>query len=234
MKNPPSKSAALTPERPWTLPTHQRRSRRNRDRLLKIGERVFAMHGFADAHVSEIAALAGCSIGSFYRRFRDKEALFMALQDDMYDQAQEHIERFFAHPAGKSASLTLISFKLIETAGQEAARIKGYYRALYEISLRGGKVWGRMRDLERLQAEHLRRLLLERKRARLRPDFVPAVAGAIRMIMGNQLSLILYGPGPFHHNDPAATCEHTRILLSVAGVPVDESELTRLRRRRAR
>ena len=105
MKRPFSNSAAPRPDRPWTLPTHQRRSRKNRDRLLKIGERVFAMHGFADAHVSEIAALAGCSIGSFYRRFRDKEALFMALQNDMYDQAQNNIEKFFEHPASGSASL---------------------------------------------------------------------------------------------------------------------------------
>jgi len=221
-------------ERPWTLPTHQWRSRRNRDRLLKIGERVFAMYGFADAHVSEIAALAGCSIGSFYRRFRDKEALFMALQDDMSDQSEENIEKFFAHPTCQTASLTWICFRLTGNTSAEMARIKGYYRALLEISLRGGKVWQRTRLLERLQAERLRGLLLQRNFAHLRPDFIPAVASAIRMINENQVSLMLHGSGPFRHSEPAATCEHTRVLMDVAGIPIDEAELKRLRRRRRR
>jgi AcrR family transcriptional regulator len=139
------------------------------------------VHGFGDAHVSEISRLAGCSIGSFYRRFKDKQALFLALQTAMYDQAHTNIEKFFAHPASDNASLTQIFFRLIESSATEAGKIKGYYRALFEISLRGAKVWDRMRELERSQAEHLRRLLLRRKMP-VRPDFVPAVSATIRMI----------------------------------------------------
>jgi len=228
-----SRRVAAEPDKAWVLPTHQQRSRRNRDSLLKAGERVFATHGFGDAHVSEIARLAGCSIGSFYRRFKDKQALFLALQTAMYDQAHANIERFFAHPASDKASLTQIFFRLIENSATEAGKIKGYYRALFEISLRGAKVWDRMRELERCQAEHLRGLLVRRKLS-VRPDFVPAVSATIRMITGNQVSMFLHGPGPFEYNDHASNSEFTRILMNVAGVEADEKELTRLKSSRQR
>jgi AcrR family transcriptional regulator len=211
------------------LPTHQHRSRQKRDRLLKAGEKVFAMHGFADAHISDIVRLARCSIGSFYRRFKDKETLFMALQGDMHDRAHADIDRFFGNPARDAATPTAIFFHLIRNAGSAARTNKGYYRALFELSLRGTPVWERMRELERYQAEHLHDLLLRRGRTALRRDFVDAVAAAIRMIYGSQMSLMLHGPGPFEHNDARSTIEFTRILMSVAGEAADEDELRRLR-----
>jgi hypothetical protein len=49
------------------------------------------------------------------------------------------------------------------------------------------------------------------------------------MITGNQVSMLLHGPGPFEHNDYASNSEFTRILMSVAGVEADEKELKRLK-----
>ena len=213
----------------WVLPTHQRRSRLKRDRLLKAGENVFAQQGFSDAHVSDIASKAGCSIGSFYRRFKDKEALFLALQGDFHDKAHAAIDEFFSHPACEKTSLTRVCFRLIENAAAAELNSKGYYRALFEISLRGIDVWGRMRELERYQAENLKRLFSRRGHRTLRRDFVPAVGATLRMILGNQMSMLLHGPGPFEHNDFASNCEFTRILMAVAGIPADEKELKRIR-----
>jgi AcrR family transcriptional regulator len=218
----------------WALPTHQHRSRVKRDRLLKAGESVFAQHGFSDAHVSEIAQRAGCSIGSFYRRFKDKEALFLALQGDFSDKAHADIDRFFSHPACETAPLTAVCFRLIENSGSGALKNKGYYRALLEMSLRGINVWERMRELERYQAEKLMRLFVRRGHRGLRRDFIPAVNAAIRMILGNQMSMMLHGPGPFEHNDAESNCQLTRILMSVAGIPVDEDELKRIRAARSK
>ncbi|MBJ7408830.1 MAG: TetR/AcrR family transcriptional regulator, partial [Phenylobacterium sp.] len=53
----------------WTRPAYQNRSREQRDRLLKAGERAFAAAGFWQTHITDIAKRAGCSVGSFYRRF---------------------------------------------------------------------------------------------------------------------------------------------------------------------
>mgnify|MGYP006176824237 CR=1 FL=1 len=96
--------AAADPDQTWMRPAHQARSREQRDRLLKAGERAFAAQGFWRTHVTDITRRAGCSVGSFYRRFRDKEAFFMALQADMATRAEANIARFLAHPLGMVCS----------------------------------------------------------------------------------------------------------------------------------
>ena len=82
------------------------------DRLLKAGERVFAESGFWQAHVADIAKRAGCSVGSFYRRFQDKEAFFFALQADMAAHAEANIAKFFADPACRTEPLIAVFHRL--------------------------------------------------------------------------------------------------------------------------
>jgi len=212
----------------WVLPAHQSRSREQRDRLLKAGERVFASQGFWESHVSEIVKEANCSVGSFYRRFRDKEALFLALQQDMHTRSHANIDRFFSNPIGEQRSLTSIFFHLIDNTASEAIKIKGYYRALFEISLRGRNVWSRMRELEEYQARWFEKLLRKKGVKNIRADFVPALASGIRMMTGSQISIMLHGPGPYNYNDPELTEQLTRSLAAVAGVAVDEDELSKL------
>lgn len=217
----------------WVLPAHQSRSREQRDRLLKAGERVFASRGFWESHVSEIVKEANCSVGSFYCRFRDKEALFLALQQDMHARSLANIGKFFANPIGEKSSLTSIFFHLIDNTAREAIKIKGYYRALFEISLRGRNVWSLMRELEEYQAVCFEKLLRKRGAKNLSADFVPNVAFAIRMASGSQVSMMLHGAGPYSFDDPRATAQLTRSLMAVAAMPIDESELERLSARKS-
>ena len=212
----------------WILPAHQSRSRDQRDRLLKAGERVFASQGFWESHVSEIVEEAKCSVGSFYRRFRDKEALFLALQQEMHTRAHQNIDKFFANPASENSSLTSVFFHLIENTGVEAQKIKGYYRALFEISLRGRDVWSRMRELEKYQADRFKTLLQRRGVKNLRPDFSTTFSAGMRTMTGSQISLMLHGAGPYSIDDVGMTVTLTRGLMAVAGVPLDERELAKL------
>lgn len=225
------------PKEGWALPVHQARSRDQRDRLLKAGERVFATRGFWELHVDDIARLADCSVGSFYRRFKDKEALFFALQDDMAEKANAHIDQFFTNPLSLTLSFTSVVFHLIENSIVEALKISGYYRALFEMSFRGRPVWGQMRRLETKLAEQFV-ALLEKRGLKARPaaELVPAIAFANRMVNGVELSVMLHGPGPFDSRDPDAFALLTRVLMQVMDVPVDETELEKLvaKRRPAR
>ena len=209
----------------WVLPAHQARSREQRDRLLKAGERVFAECGYWDSHVTQIAGQAGCSVGSFYRRFKDKEALFLALQADMYARSKDNIARFFASPSCRTHGLTRILFQLIDNTAEGMFRIKGYYRALFEISLRGRDVWLRMRDLERRQAEAIGSLLAARGHDSLRSDFVTVASLAIRAVNGMHVSMMLHGAGPFEFHDIEGRKALTRILMRALEIEPDEGDL---------
>ena len=60
--------------------TRQDRSRRSRDAFIESGIVLLNEMRFDDLKVSELARHSGRSVGSFYKRFEDKEAFFRALR----------------------------------------------------------------------------------------------------------------------------------------------------------
>jgi AcrR family transcriptional regulator len=76
----------------WARPVHQQRSQRTLERLLDSAEAVIAEKGFADAAVADIAERAGCSVGTFYRRFRDKDALLHALDERLAEELRATLD----------------------------------------------------------------------------------------------------------------------------------------------
>jgi AcrR family transcriptional regulator len=119
------------------LPARQSRSREAQQRLLQAGEAVFARMGYDGAHVSDIAAAAGVSIGSFYRRFRDKEALFLALQIEFVQRALDNIDRFFDMPKWRDAPSGDLVYTLVRNTTRAIERQPGFFRALFQRSLAG-------------------------------------------------------------------------------------------------
>ena len=119
------------------IPARQVRSREAQQRLLQAGEAVFARMGYDGAHVSDIAAAANVSIGSFYRRFRDKEALFHALQIEFVNRALINIDRFFDMPKWRGASAGDLVYTLVGNTTRAIERRAGFFRALFQRSLAG-------------------------------------------------------------------------------------------------
>lgn len=209
------------PPEQWARPAYQTRSREQRDRLLKAGERVFAEQGFWQAHVADIARRAGCSVGSFYRRFNDKEAFFFALQTYMAERAHQNITTFFADPACKTEPFDQLLRRLVLNSARTMSRIEGYFRALFELSLRGHAVWPSMRELERYEAEQLI-LLLESRGVTVEPGLQERAHLAIRMMHGQVISQFLHGPGPFEAGDPRLADELGLMLARyLAPLPQD-------------
>jgi len=65
---------------------------RNRRRVLDVAARVFAERG-SEATLNDIARVAGVGVGTVYRKFADKEALFDALFDEKIDALVDLAER---------------------------------------------------------------------------------------------------------------------------------------------
>ncbi len=186
----------------WAKPAYQQRSRQQRDRLLKAGERVFAEKGFWQAHVADIASRAGCSVGSFYRRFQDKEAFFLSLQVDMAAHAEENIARFFDDPACLTDPVLEVFIRLVRNTARTMRGIEGYYRALFELSLRGHDVWPPMRRIEVLEAQRIVDLLRRRGVALDDAELEAHAQFAIRGLHGQIISSMQHGPGPYATDDP--------------------------------
>ncbi len=197
----------------WALPAHQSRSRDQRDRLLRAGLQVFAKKGFWQSHVLDIAEASGCSVGSFYRRFKDKEALFFALQEYMHQRAYDNIKLFFDDPTCAEKPFIDVFERLMENTLRAVRGISGYYRALYEMSLRGHPVWPRMRELEAYQGHRVAELAMLRGAQATQSEIASSAQLVTRMVNGQIISVVLYGPGPYEADDPRFVQELARIYV---------------------
>jgi AcrR family transcriptional regulator len=78
------------------LPTKQARSRRTRDALIAAAWKLLATRSWQVISISDLVKAAGCSVGAFYARFADKEALLEALASEFLKTRWEEREKSFA------------------------------------------------------------------------------------------------------------------------------------------
>lgn len=71
----------------WVRPPRQSRSQESLERLLDAAEECFAAKGFEQTTIAEIVRRANSSVGGFYLRFKDKEALLLCLYDRFCEEA---------------------------------------------------------------------------------------------------------------------------------------------------
>ena len=78
---------------PGVLEANQQRSVRIRDSFINAGIDLLNEERFHQVTITNLAKLCGCSVGSFYTRFEDKEAYFRALRVATIHACNEEIER---------------------------------------------------------------------------------------------------------------------------------------------
>jgi AcrR family transcriptional regulator len=200
------------------LPVNQARSRNARDRLLQAGERVFAKLGYDAAHVSDIAQAAECSVGSFYRRFRDKEAFFKALHHRFTERNLENAARFFAMPLWQEEPTAVMVRTLIESTAAIMRRNQGFFRALFQRSLAGAASdsWPRMRAGTQRQGELLADFLRARGEG-THENLTEACIFALRSVDGVLVHRLLNDlPAG---DDAFALDSLSRMALAFLGIP---------------
>lgn len=69
----------------------QARSQLTLERILSSSTALIAEKSYDDMSIAEIAHKAGISVGAFYSRFSDKEALFLKLQRRLGEETRERI-----------------------------------------------------------------------------------------------------------------------------------------------
>ena len=72
----------------WVRPPLQERSQKTMERLLVAAEACIVEVGFEKATIAEIARRADSSVGAFYARFSDKDALLRCLLDRFVYEAK--------------------------------------------------------------------------------------------------------------------------------------------------
>ncbi|MBO4252354.1 TetR/AcrR family transcriptional regulator [Streptomyces griseorubiginosus] len=96
----------MTTEPSLDLPQPQQaRSRRTQQRILEAGTALLEEGGTEALTIAAVAARAGVSVGSVYRRFGGKDRLIAGLQHAMIEEFRADIIRRFAPLRGDAATM---------------------------------------------------------------------------------------------------------------------------------
>jgi AcrR family transcriptional regulator len=146
----------------WAQPVHQERSERTRERLLDAAEAEIREKGYSDASVVEIARRAGCSVGTVYRRFRDKTALLHALDERWGEAFRLTMEDAVAPERWDGARIVEILTGYIEFSLGQGRDHAELHRAATHLASRDARFAERQRERATALHTRLRALILAR------------------------------------------------------------------------
>lgn len=215
---PPFRSA---PELEWVNPPQQARSQQTLERLIDAAEHLVEEKGIEAVTVAAVAKQAGSSVGSFYSRFKDKDALLRVMFERFGEQALATAEavlvaeRWQGIPLGEG--LELMAHFMLRILGERQQLIVGLLtRAASDPELRG---FGQR--LHALLTERLSALITARATP-AHPDPPVAVAMAIWMVLSLMESRALFGrEGLPQLTDAEMAREMARMVTRYVGL--DES-----------
>lgn len=206
------------PNSPWINPAHQARSRDKRDRLLAAAAELIEQRGFEATRIRDIAARAGCSVGTFYHRFPDKAALFQALQEAFRDNARQQTDDLLNPGRWAERPLAEAIDALVVYLVNGLRTRRGFVLAALRQRMAEPATWTAMRDTATHIARRFGALCATRPGAIDHPD--PALAGsfAVQMTLGTVINTILNQPEPMRIDDPALERELGRMIRGYLGV----------------
>jgi AcrR family transcriptional regulator len=223
-------------------PPQQARSRATLHRLLEAALELLGERRFEQASVAEIARRARASVGAFYARFPDKEALLSHLNDRLFEQGRELWDAFLAEERWRDRSLAEIVEAVVRRLVERRRANRGLLRALslYARSRPDARFTEHAVAMNRHVHRRLRDLLLDRREEIGHQDPERAIAIGLLLVDGATREAILFGEAarlPGRPTDAVLTRELTAVWLAYLGVrPRSESDSKEGRawRRRAR
>lgn len=92
MKNRRSQHGASAPgDDPSPKPTRAEKVARNRQALLRAGERIVGEVGYEEASIARISESAGLGTGTFYKHFQSRQAFFDVLLPSVGEELLEEV-----------------------------------------------------------------------------------------------------------------------------------------------
>lgn len=108
----------------------QERSLQTQERLLEATRELLEETVFEKLTIQEIAARAGCSVGTVYGRFKSKDAILPLLLEMHYEEMEEEIAELFAEDEWRDATLAKRVNAVVDYVASIAIRQPGLIRTL--------------------------------------------------------------------------------------------------------
>ena len=208
---------------PRFRPPQQTRSQETLDRILDAAERVLEEKSFTEATLAEIMERAGVTVGAFYRRFPDKDALLHLLDERFFREMQERADELLDPAHWLGASVAEIVSEFSRTAVEVYRAKRGVARSVFLRARVDPVIQATGRKVNAHYIERLRVLLLDpSRRAQVtHPDPERAIALGFMMFFGALRETTVFGEvWPDHHEITGENLgeEMARLYLAYLGV----------------
>lgn len=179
----------------WVKPPRQDRSRDTQLRFVEAAQRLLARgKAFADLGVAELAKEAGSSVGAFYSRFRDKEALLHVLQIELNREGSATGAETFRIGQSAAFPLDMLVRGFVTLAVSTYRQQLGLRRAILVEMSHNAELRARATELSRETCEGLVELVAARFPGAPRPRVIDVVDVAHRMVYGLLDQRLLFSP----------------------------------------
>ncbi len=200
----------------------QERSRASMERMLAAAAEILETKNFDTLSVNEVVEKAGTSVGAFYGRFADKEALLQALDERFFSEFEEGIEELMEPSRWRERSLDFVVLDVTRFLVGTYGRNRGLLRSLNlkarlsgdeRFRKRENRAWNELFPL-------LQRTFLERGNEIGHPDPRLATRLGFQQLFFGMREILLWEPlrGSQPYDPELLICELSRSFLSYLGV----------------
>jgi len=202
-------------------PPQQSRSQETLGRILDAAERVLDEKSFGDATLAEIMDRAGVTVGAFYRRFPDKDALLHHLDERFFNELRDHADEVLDPRRWEGEPLGRIIPHVTSIAVPLYRMRRGLLRTLFIRARTDAKIQASAREINNRYIERLLALAEGRRTEISHPAPEVAIALGFRMLVGALRETVVFGevwPDVPPLEDGALAHELARLYLSYLGV----------------
>ena len=201
-------------------PAKQERSRDKRDRLFSAAQELFATVGYEQTKIADIADAAGMSVGVFYQRFKNKRALFDALEVEFNLEAKKARDAYYEQLKPNCSALQFLD-GFVATYVAFMSKNVGFLRAMVTLGHHNKDVLDHILIGDFQAAEQLEDYLVKRKflsRRKLRDKQVYASYTSMTKTL---LVTALNDYGPFRVTDKKFIKELAHMMHAHLGLSAD-------------
>jgi AcrR family transcriptional regulator len=196
------------------LPTKQARSRKTRDAMIAAAWKLLQAQPWQDISINDIVKTAGSSVGAFYSRFKDKEALLEALAAEWLEERWVQRAQAFAslQPDADYAACAILG------SYQHLLRYQNFWRAVLVKGASDPVFWEPFRASSRQTMQLTIDCHKQRIGRELTEEEIGRIRFAFQMANGAINNGIVNRPGPLLPGTPEFEAALVRGFKAVWGL----------------
>jgi AcrR family transcriptional regulator len=205
----------------WVRPPQQARSHQSLERILDAAEGVVTERGFEGAPIAEIVRRAQSSVGVFYARFRDKDALLSCMHDRFCDRAIATTDAALDPERWEGCGIQAIMETVIPFMVRIFQEKAGLIRAFIVRCSHDEKFMQNAMRMHEHMTKRLEALMLPRRSEIRHPDPALAIDFGLRLVLDKLGHITIFSGAACDAgelNSPTLGVELTRVFLGYLGV----------------